>query len=250
MSKKVETEEVQTMKDVQTIKKADKVVILGTAQTMKDAPFHDESFDIWAVGTAVTHGKQAVPRIDVIFEIHQKHRWDMRMGIYNDRKCPVVMQKHFEEIPESIEYPYDHVINTYGKLGHDGRQRAYMTCSISWMTALAIELGYKEIHYYGVHMATTSEYSFEMPSCEYWIGIAEGKGITCYIPPGADMVKANRHYGYEEPSELEKRLKFHLKDMKQKRVQAERQANEANVALQQYNAAVETLKLVDSWFER
>lgn len=230
---KVETDKVQT--------KRDKVIIMGTAQTMKDAPYHDESFDVWAVGTAMTHGKQLVPRVDRIFELHSKHRWEMRTRFYNERECPVYMQEECPEVPRSVKFPKDKILSKY---------RDYFTNSISWMTALAIEEGYKEIHYYGVHMATVSEYAYEMPSCEYFIGVAEGKGIKCYVPPGADMVKATRLYGYEEPSEFEKRLKFHKKDMQQKLGQAQQNSQQAQAALHQYQAAVETLKLVDSWTER
>jgi len=233
MSKQVETKKVQTDRK--------KVVILGTAQTMKDAPFQDDSFDIWAVGTAVTHGTEKVPRIDRIFELHSKSRWEMRAHLYNQRGCPVMMQGKHPEVTNSVPFPKDMIL---------GKYRRYFTNSISWMTALAIEEGYEEIHYYGVHMATVSEYAYEMPSCEYFIGVAEGKGIKCYLPPGADMVKSNRLYGYEEPGEFEKRLKFHKKDMVQRRAQAQQQYQQAEAALQQYNGAIETMKLLDSWLER
>jgi hypothetical protein len=232
MSKKVETEKVQTK---------DKVAIIGTAQTMKDAPFHDDSFDIWAVGTAMTHGKQLVPKVDLIFELHTKDRWEMRTRFYNERGVTVMMQQHDPDVPLSVAFPKDEILKKY---------RPYFTNSISWMTAYAIEQGYKEIHFYGVHMATVSEYAYEMPSCEYFIGVAEGKGVKCYVPPGADMVKANRLYGYENPSEFEQRLKFHKKDMQQKLAQANQQYQQAKTAFEQYQAAVESFKLVDSWLER
>lgn len=231
--KKVETEKVQT--------KNEKVIILGTAQTMQDAPFEDESFDIWAVGTAMTHGKKLVPRVDKIFELHTKARWEMRTFVYNERECPVMMQEHFPEVPKSIPFPKDMILKKY---------REYFTNSISWMIALAVEEGYKEIHLYGVHMATVSEYAYEMPSCEYYIGVAEGKGVKCYVPPAADMVKANRLYGYEEPSEFEQRVKHHKNDLQKRAAQAQQQYNEISAALQQFHGAMDVIKLVDSWMER
>jgi len=225
-------------------RKNDKLVILGTANTMKDAPFHDESYDIWTVSSAITHGKQTVKRVTRIFELHCDRRWknfQSRIPLMNERGVPVYMQKHNPEVPNSIPYPIGTILNKY---------RDYMTNSISWIIALAIEEGYKEISFYGVHMVTTSEYADEMPSCEYFLGLAEGMGIKVYIPPAADMLKATKLYGYEEYSPGEERLKYRQKDLQNEKAQLEQQKAQIDAVIQQYTGAIENGKFILGMYER
>jgi hypothetical protein len=225
-------------------RKRDKLVILGTANTMKDAPFHDESYDIWTVSTAITHGKQLVKRVTRIFELHCDHKWKNRQNripLMNEREVPVYMQKHNPEVPNSVPYPIGTILNKY---------RDYMTNSISWMIALAIEEGYKEISFYGVHMVTTSEYADEMPSCEYFLGLAEGLGIKVYVPPAADMLKATKLYGYEEYAPGEERLKYRMQDLQKEKAQLEQQHAQLTDVLAQYKGAIEDTKFILGMYER
>jgi len=225
-------------------RKNDKLVILGTANTMKDAPFEDDDFDVWTVSTAMTHGKDRVKRVSRIFELHCDHKWKNRQNripLMNERNVPVYMQRHNEEIPKSVPYPIGTILNKY---------RDYMTNSISWMMALAIEEGYKELHFYGVHMVTTSEYADEMPSCEYFLGLAEGLGIKVYIPPAADMLKATKLYGYEEYAPGEERMRYRQKDLNAEMHQLEMQERQLHDVIQQYKGALENGKFMLGMYER
>jgi hypothetical protein len=55
---------------------------------------------------------------------------------------------------------------------------------------------------YGVDMAQdhllAAEYSEQRPSCEYFLGIAEGLGIELFIPNGSDLLASSHLYGYED----------------------------------------------------
>jgi len=46
-------------------------------------------------------------------------------------------------------------------------------------------------------MATYTEYATQRASCEYYIGVAIGKGIKVFIPPQADLLKTKFRYGFE-----------------------------------------------------
>jgi hypothetical protein len=61
--------------------------------------------------------------------------------------------------------------------------------------------GFKEIHLYGVDMAVSTEYDEQRPSCEYFIGLARGRGIKVYIPEESHLLKVRYKYGYEAKSE-------------------------------------------------
>jgi hypothetical protein len=121
-------------------------------------------------------------------------------------ECPVYMQEKFEDIPSSVAYPLEQMIREFGQ---------YFTNSISYMLALAIHEGFEEIHIYGVDMAWMGEYSGQRPSCEYFIGIAIGRGIRIHIPDQSDLLKARFFYGYGQESEdlFKKKLKQILADL-------------------------------------
>ena len=78
-------------------------------------------------------------------------------------------------------------------------------------------------------MAVGSEWQNQRPSCEYFIGMAEGMGIKVTIPDEADLLKTRFIYGFEEPKEAAWRKKCAdtLKHI-------DKQINEARV--QQQNA--------------
>lgn len=181
-----------------------KICIVGFAGGRENAPYDDESFEFWGVNEMWQ--TKDVPRIDVLFELHD-YKW-IKEGKRNkghlawlqQAKIPVMMQKHFEDIPNSVPFPRAPLEELYG---------SYFTNTISWEIALATYIGVDEIHIYGVNMATDLEYQSQRPSCEYYIGLARGKGITVYIPPESDLLKCFYQYGFEdgELSYMSQRLK-------------------------------------------
>ena len=132
------------------------------------------------------------------------------------------MQKHFDDIPCSVPFPRFELEEKYG---------AYFTNTISWEIALALHIGVDEIHIYGVNMATDIEYQSQRPSCEYYIGLARGKGVKVYIPPESDLLKAFYSYGFEdgELSYMSQRLKKMEEEQGAKRSFFDNQINAALV---------------------
>ena len=167
-----------------------RVCILGTAETMGMAPFEDEGIEIWAHAMCVDRKRSELKRYDKLFEMHSKWKWMGRVDQLTEGGRPVIMQRHFDEVPESEAYPLEDVLKFF--------KREYMTNSVSQMVALAIMQGYQEIGLFGVHMAVDSEYAFERPNLEYYLGHAEARGIEIWLPDEASILKANYLYGYEE----------------------------------------------------
>lgn len=194
----------------------EKVAIVGCATSKNLAPYKDETWEKWGVNNLFL----SMPDVkwDKWFEIHplsvdKNGNWQRRWGDqFRGQKindyiiklaqlpCPVLMQKEWAEIPNSIKYPLAEILSKYGK---------YFTNSISYQIALAIHLGAKEIGLWGVDMAVNTEYHHQRPSCEYFIGIARGQGIKVTIPAEADLCKTLFLYGYEEKekNEWKKKLK-------------------------------------------
>lgn len=184
-----------------------KLAICGFAiSSLHLAPFNNDEFEIWGLNDL--HTELKADNISRWFDIHPREQLETMpvrngTGTYLDGlrslSCPVYMQDQHSDIPNSIKYPKADMVFKYG---------SYFTNSISWMLAIAIDEGYKEVHIYGVDMAQGSEYHDQRPSCEYFIGLARGKGITVVIPEQSDLLKAPHLYGFEEAKQNESQRKY------------------------------------------
>ena len=74
----------------------------------------------------------------------------------------------------------------------------YFYSTISYMLALAIAEGFEEIGLWGIDLAHDSEYEYQKPSAEYFLGIARGQGIKIYLPEQSALLKGMYRYGYED----------------------------------------------------
>lgn len=169
-----------------------KIALIGTAGTWVFAPFHDPSWEIWAHSSAIG----ICPRIDRIFDLHPKSVWQKKKSWMKDyqaflRACPVpiYMQQHYKEIPQSIRYPKERVLSEF---------RRYFSSQAAWMIALALTEGVTHLGFYGVHYAVDSERRTQRGGCEYWMGVAEGRGVQLSIPAGCPLLhEPALLYGYE-----------------------------------------------------
>lgn len=123
---------------------------------------------------------------------------------------PVLVWKPLAEWPSAFAYPKDAVLETFKHL----QGARYFTNSIAWMIAMAIAEGATEIGVWGVDMAQGTEYSAQRPSCEYWLGVAEGAGIKVHIPPTSDLLKSGALYGAEDDTFLYTKMKDREKELK------------------------------------
>jgi len=187
--------------------------ILGTAESLSEAPFGDETVEMWAAGTAIAF--PACERADRVFELHPRRYWGAPnvMERYVEFKGEVIMQDHYDEIPNSVAYPYDAIkkqfyLETMGP-------NLYVTNTITWMILLAIQEGYTDISLYGVHMSHETEYAYQRSSCSWALGIIHGmilsgKPYRLHIAEASAILKAEYEYGYDEPTRTMQYLKGRL----------------------------------------
>lgn len=169
-----------------------KVAIIGTAGTFAFAPFHDPSWEIWAHNSAIP----ICPRVDRIFDLHQRHVWQAKkhwwkrdyQQFLRDCPVPVYMIDTFKDVPQSIRYPRERVLSEF---------RRYFTSQTAWMVALALTEGVTHLGFYGIHYAHHDERDWQLACAEYWIGVAEGRGVQIVIPPGSPLLHNKLLYGYE-----------------------------------------------------
>jgi hypothetical protein len=190
---------------VRVIPPRKKVAIVGFASnTMHLVPWQDPEWELWGLNQGAMNFQR---RADRWFEMHQpEFTEDVRdpqylKWLYEAVGCPVYMVETRKDVPTSVRYPIEAAIKLTG--------RDYFTSSIAYMIALAILEGFQEIAIYGVNLAIGGEYFHQKPNAEWWIGIAEGRGIKVYVPQAASLLKQHARYGYSlepEPDLLTKLL--------------------------------------------
>jgi hypothetical protein len=168
-----------------------KIGILGTAAHFAKAPFNDPSWELWACNNGEP------PRWDRWFQLHDDGIIDSFPG-YRDwlraQTKPVYMQTRNTSVPEALAYPLDAIRAKYGDW--------FLSSTIAFMLALAIEEGPEEIGIWGVDMADASEYRYQKPGCRFFIQAARMQGIKVTVPPESDLLTPGLVYGYEPKSWL------------------------------------------------
>jgi hypothetical protein len=173
------------------------VVISGFAESSRDmASRVPDDWEVWGLNRCHTFLK----RWDRWFEVHDAELYSGKTGLREDqymdllRKSdkPIYMQHPDPSLPMARQLPYKEMVEHFG--------RDYYTTSIAYMIAMAIyehDLGdtIDELHMYGVDMSAYSEYSYQRPCVEYWLGMAEGRGIPVTVPKVSPVLKTIASYG-------------------------------------------------------
>jgi len=188
-----------------------KLAIVGCSDTNKQTPFdRTDEFEFWGVNNLFTNmGERPWTRW---FEIHHIEKnpitgqWQRRgsidfrgLTVYDYLRklqaldIPVYMRAPCELVPNAVIYPIRDMLAQWGD---------YFTNTISYMLALGLSEGhYEEIHVYGVDMAVDTEYFWQRPSCEYFLGIARGIGVKIVLPDECDLLKTRFLYGFDDRME-------------------------------------------------
>lgn len=182
-------------------RKKDKLIILGMVDTWKEAPIYTHDYDVWAMNSSWILFQRAIDSDEIDYnpmdfitlwwEIHtletrsEEHSDWLKSQLYT---FPIMMQKHYDEIQNSIEYPINEVVAYF--------DRRYFLCTMNYQIAWAIMLGYKEISMYGFSMLMSDDL-IQKWSVEYWLGRAESSCIKLVLPESCDLLKSPKLYGYE-----------------------------------------------------
>ena len=236
-----------------------KIAIIGKAPSSSLlAPYADPAWEVWILNTLGS--AKEVPRWDRQFELHDLCLVkNPGFGNYYDflkeesGKRPVYLRDDPpKEFKGGIRYPYGEIKRVFETFSG----RDYFTNTVSWMVALAVyehmlgrmyhepegldPVGVLEIGMWGVDMAQhntaysmtnagpfASEYARQRPSVEYWIGVAEGKGIKFTIPPQSDILKTACLYGFHTNETFQK-LQARDKELEQRIAHAHQREQQAH----------------------
>lgn len=160
-----------------------KVAICGGGG-VRSMPWDDPAYECWAINNFWNYARDRHGRIAASrwWEQHQitpdasgpyarrviQNENDMRWI----RECPVPIYttEPFPDNPRAVVWPIDVVAREF---------RDYFTCTFAMQIAQAIREGFEEIRVCGLEllMGTKREATVESSCVNYWLGLAEGRGI-------------------------------------------------------------------------
>jgi len=166
-----------------------KIAIVGTTSSLQDAPYKDESWEMWGLNGAYT----AMPRWDKWFDMHnmevlKKHHQPAYFDFLKAAGNKLTLNQKYEDYPDARVFPYQALVEKNGR---------YFSNTVAWLIALAIEQEPEEIGIWGVNMAQDTEYAHQRPCCEYFLGMARGLGIKVTMPEASELLKTSHLYGVE-----------------------------------------------------
>ena len=234
---------ISDVDDKQVVKATRRIAIVGTAETsLHLAPWNNPDWELWGLNGLHTFNMGNWDRWFELHTLEQIHEfssgvhWKWLQSL--DGSKPVYMQQPLPEVKGSVAFPYQRLMDRFGK---------YITNTVSWMLALAIDEGATEIGLYGVEMAMDDEYQHQRPSCEYFIGVARGLGITVTLPDNCTMLKCAAPYSMGYMTDLEAQMVSRSKDMTSRRDKLDEQIQNL---IQQRNVFDGAVQDVNHWLRQ
>jgi hypothetical protein len=207
-----------------------RVAILGFAETVKDAPVADPSWELWGMNgfwrAAEPDFGLSIPeeRYALWFDMHTieytrdygrragfgdaQERWLERVHPF-----PILMLDAAPEFPSVRAYPIADVIGAVG--------RDYFTSTVAYMIALAAaQADVAEIGLWGIDLAHDTEYADQRPCAEWHLAMAEARGIKVTTHARSALMRQLHRYGYEQENPLLGELVASLKIQEKQLVDA------------------------------
>lgn len=168
-----------------------KVAIVGCADSWSLAPFDDLSVEIWTFNQLMF---ERVPRFDRYFDVHIPYKnyfknFEKYEQFLKSNQDKVYIMDAEPELPEANIFEWRKLLEKFS--------RQYFTSSMAWLIAAAIYEEYDEISLFGIDLLLKREYEEQKPCIEYWLGIAEGKGIKVNIQESSNLLRPALLYGVD-----------------------------------------------------
>lgn len=242
-----------------------KIAILGSApSSMSMAPFGDTTWKIWGCSPGLYPN---CPRVDAWFELHrweppvignpaqQKPWFSPEYVAWMGKQRLVWMFAKVPEIPGSEPFPTEELCRKFGNF--------FMTSSISWMMAMAIDQilleretrtaapgDFDSIALYGVDMAASEEYGYQRAGCQYFIQMCINLGIVVQIPPESDLLRPMPMYGIWESSHFAIKMTKRKAELQSRLAHHQTTAAEHNNQVMFLRGALDDLEyMIQTWHE-
>lgn len=245
----------------------ERACIVGTAQSWVATPWHDPQTYVTSLNDA--YRMPGFVRADAWYDLHPLNKFyhptdgqpvfahQVPAGTYcrpathkawlAQQVIPVWLHpQHGEHDPASLAWPsakplpLDDITNYFGR---------YFTSSPALMMAHLILQGYREIHVYGIHLATEQEYRDQRPQMEFIAGRFLGRGKqTMTVKDGLrHYVTEDAHLVFPEASPVLQADWMYAIDPKPHNTQREQLKWELHKAQIKRERAIAALKTAPFW---
>lgn len=197
---------------------------------LRDFDWKRRDCEIWMFNEAPNvkdkEGKKIYKKPDFLFQLHNQAIWKNPINrsdakhykwLKSKNAPPTYMQKKFQDVPNSIEYPIKNVLSLVKniKINIDGKEKdfKYFSSTPDYALALVAELWnkgkkYKNVEIYGIELELETEYVYQRMGFGFWLGVLAGMGIPVKI---YSSIFNEPMYGYEgdleiSSKEIEKRI--------------------------------------------
>lgn len=163
-----------------------RVIIIGKGKGWEDAPADGYT---WGVNDLCCRRD-----VRVVFDMHKRSDTSVSKAIEEyavKNHIPLISLTARADIPTALEFPLESM------------HTEYFTNSIAYMIAYAVHKSATEIDLYGCFMGNRTEYAYQKPCIEYWIGYARGLGVVVrtHTPTALMRIEDGLVYGYSKRQE-------------------------------------------------
>src|SRR3989344_4451326 len=193
------------------------LVIMGShPKSLEFFDWNRTDCDIWMFNEAPNgkndDGKLKYPFADAVFQLHNEAIWKNPLNrsdknhyawLASGKTPTAYMQKHYEEIPKSVEYPLKKVVSMTKniKINIDGKEKKFKFLSSTPEFAFALMAHmwkqgkkYEKVEVWGIELEQESEYLFQRTGFGFWVGYLAALGINLEIHSSIFDIPI---YGYE-----------------------------------------------------
>lgn len=172
---------------------SERIAIVGTAQSWAKTPWTDSDLEIWSLNDA--YRMKGFVRADAWYDLHPLDKLyypqgekvfahQIPPGHYcrpanhlewlGQQQIPVWLHPDYQtQHPDAAAWLH---ARAFPKAEIEAHFGTYFTSSPGWMIGHALMAGVKELHIYGIHLATEHEYIEQRPNFEMLCGALLGRG--------------------------------------------------------------------------
>lgn len=139
----------------------------------------------------------ALPRCDLVFQMHLECDWGDygKMWMENNTEIPVMMRELRQDIPMSVQYPFEKVFEMLEGVIVKGEPLQYFTSTIAWAIALAVLQKRPRVQVIGIELKE-AEYIKQKDCFTFWVGFAAGRGTKLEIDCAEEIFKQPLYGSY------------------------------------------------------
>ena len=230
-----------------------KIALVGTTSTGVNAPYNDESYEIWGVSMRAAY----VTRANRWFELHRldgepqawANNWRKAMRAFTPDIPEVLMfYPEHDLAPNVVAYPYERIRARFGSFS--------MTSTFSWMMALAIDemrplmpdgaIDFSldaEIAIFGVEMEHGTEYAQQRTGFRHFIDLARFARIQVTSAVTGGLVHEPVPYPFWQDDPLLNKLEIRNQDTKNRLTAFDKSIRDTRTMIAQNGAVMEEIEL-------